>query len=712
MKIQSPWFRFVCISALLFVCSRSFVVVGATATHVAPAPPEAIKVEPPNWWANHSINPVRLLIRGRSFQGAKVSSAKSGIRVGNLKINEVGTYLFIDVTISKNAKPGQYPITITTSGGSGEAPFEITAPLPRAGNFQGFNQDDVIYLIMPDRFANGDSSNDDPAVSKGIFDRSKGRFYHGGDLQGVIDKLPYLKDLGITAIWLNPIYDNNNQPDLKEVYDGQPTTGYHGYGAVDFYGVEEHFGNLKKFRELVAAAHKLDLKIIQDQVANHCGPYHSWVQDAPTPTWFNGTASAHLNETWQTHLLMDKYASPELLKPVLDGWFVNILPDLNQNDPETARYIIQNTLWWIGVSGLDAIRQDTLPYVPRRFWNEWMTAIKREYPNVNVVGETLDGLPSQVAFFQGGAKRFDGIDSKIETEFDYPLYFAIRKTFGEGQSIGELVNILNQDYLYPNPNMLVTLLGSHDVQRFMNERGATGEGLKLAMTVLLTTRGIPQLYYGDEIAMRGGNDPDNRRDFPGGWNGDSHNAFEVSGRTTEENEVFEYVKKLLKLRSEMTELRNGWLRHLYISDQCYVFQRESGTGGNSIIAINNGSQPISLEIESWVWARVKVGVNVSYGEVVVDKQKRTSEKPSKRVEFPPMTIEIPSQRIKDVLGNAEDLVLEALQRTVNMMPDRNGSYPLSQGLRQQLLRRMLPQDLKQKLHIKLPPRSAAIYKLH
>ncbi len=688
MKIHSPWLRLVCIAAWLCVCSQSFVV---TASFVPPAPPEAIKVEPPNWWASHSINPVRLLIRGRNFQSAKVSAAKSGIKVSNVKINDAGTYLFVDVTISKIARPGKYPITITTSGGSVEAPFEITAPLPRVGNFQGFNQDDVIYLIMPDRFANGDPSNDDPAISKGIFDRSKGRFYHGGDLQGIINKLPYLKDLGITAIWLNPIYDNNNQPDLKEVYDGQPTTGYHGYGAIDFYGVEEHFGDLKKFRELVAAAHKLGLKIIQDQVANHCGPYHPWVKDAPTPTWFNGTESAHVNETWQTHLLMDKYVSPELLKPVLDGWFVNILPDLNQNDPETARYIIQNTLWWIGVSGLDAIRQDTLPYVPRKFWAEWMTAIKREYPKVNVVGETLDGLPAQVAFFQGGVKRFDGIDSKIDTEFDYPMYFALRKTFAEGQSLGELVNILNQDYLYPNPNVLVTLLGSHDVQRFMNERGATVEGLKLAMTFMLTTRGIPQLYYGDEIAMRGGNDPDNRRDFPGGWAGDAHNAFEASGRTAEEQEVFEYVKKLLKLRSGMLELRNGRLTHLYTSDQCYIFQRESGADGNSIIAINNGSQPISLEVESWVETRVKFGIEVGVSVVVVPRPEQTTELPSK-------TIEMPSKKVKDGLGNSEDLVIEALQRTINMKRDRNGNY-------------VLPQDLKQKLHIKLSPRSAAIYKL-
>jgi glycosidase len=279
---------------------------------------------------------------------------------------------------------------------------------------------------------------------------------------------------------------------------------------------------------------------------------------------------------------------------VLDGWFINILPDLNQDAPETARYIIQNTLWWIGMTGLDGIRQDTLPYVPRRFWRDWMTAIKREYPSVKVVGETLDGSAPQVAFFQGGATRFDGIDSRIDTEFDYPLFYPIRRVFGEGQSMRQLVDVLNQDYLYPAPQNLVTLLGSHDVPRFMSEKGATAEGLKLAFTFILTVRGIPQLYYGDEIAMRGGADPDNRRDFPGGWPGDPRNAFEASGRTAEEQDVFEHVRKALRLRAEIEPLRRGRMLHLAINEHSYAFARFTDRK-TVIVAFNNHTQPETIE---------------------------------------------------------------------------------------------------------------------
>jgi glycosidase len=559
--------------------------------------PQVFKVEPPSWWAGHSINPVRVLVRGKNLAGARVEARGAGLRVaGPVKANANGTYLFVDLAIAPGARPGPRSLRIITRGGSASAAFEITAPLGRRGRFQGIDRDDVIYLLMPDRFANGDRSNDDPPRSRGLLDRSKARYYHGGDLRGVIEKLPYLKDLGVTAIWLNPWYDNNDGLNEIEMPEGKPITDYHGYGAVDFYAVEEHFGDLTTLREMVDRAHALGIKVIQDQVANHTGPYHPWVKDAPTPTWFNGTQANHINETWQTWVLKDKYATPEVMRPILDGWFLNILPDLNQNDPEAARYIIQNTLWWIGVTGLDAIRQDTLPYVPRRFWRDWMAAIKREYPAVNVIGETYDGDPAQVAFFQGGVKRFDGIDSGIDTEFDFPLFYTIREAFAKGGEIKGIPMMVARDYLYPNPSILVPFIGLHDMLRFMSEPGATREGLMLAQTFLMTTRGIPLIYYGDEIAMKGGNDPDNRRDFTGGFPGDERNAFTSEGRTKEEREVFDHLRRVTRLRRELEPLRRGSLVTLGFTEHQYAFARTLGAS-SVIVVFNNEKKAAEIEFE-------------------------------------------------------------------------------------------------------------------
>lgn len=558
------------------------------------------KVEPPNWWAGHTVNPVRVLIRGQNLQNAQIKANGGGLKVSNVSASAAGTYAFADVTIAKNAAPGPRTLVVTTAKGATNAPFEIAAPLSRAGRFQGLTSDDVVYLIMPDRFANGDASNDDPAVSRGLYDRAHKFRYHGGDLQGVIDKLPYLKDLGVTALWLTPWYDNVNRLDTIEQKEGGPTTGFHGYGAIDFYGVEEHFGTMAKLRELVDKAHALGLKIVQDDVRNHTGPYHPWAEDSPTPTWYNGTKAKHRANVFQTWMLHDPYAEPEAYRDTMEGWFLDFLPDLNQHDPEVERYLIQNTLWWIGATGLDAIREDTWQYVPNSFWAKWTAAIKREYPNFFLFGEVKDSDPTHVAFFVGGQKRFDGIDPGIESMLDFPLFYPMREGFAKGHSIKPLAQMLARDWMYPNPNKLVVPYASHDDGRFMSEPGATVQGLKLANTFLLTTRGIPNLYYGDEIAMTGPDEPTTRQDFPGGWPGDPRNAFTQAGRTAEQQEVFAHLQKLLALRRQLEPLRRGPLRNLYISEQQYVYARRRVAFNHkkpqdvAIIAINNDVQPATI----------------------------------------------------------------------------------------------------------------------
>jgi glycosidase len=555
--------------------------------------PTVSKVEPPNWWAGHSLSTVRVMLRGTRLAGATVEAAGHGISIGLTRGNASGTYVFVDVRIDPSAAPGRRTLRVRTATGQTDAPFEVSAPLARTSRFQGLTTDDVVYQLMPDRFADGDPSNDDPAVSKGLFDRSKSRYYHGGDFKGVIDKLPYLRALGVTAIWLNPWYDNVNHLNERERYEDLPITDYHGYGATDFYGVEEHFGTMADLRALVDAAHAAGLKVVQDQVANHTGPYHPWVSDPPTPTWFNGTAERHLANTWQTWTLQDPYATRATQRATLDGWFIDILPDLNQDDEEVARYLVQNSLWWIGTTGIDAIRQDTWPYVPRAFWQRWMEALKREYANLTVVGELFDADPAMVSFFSGGATRFDGVDTKVDSLFDFPLFFVVRSAFASGKPLRDVARMLGRDHLYPDASKLTTFLGNHDVARFMNEPGATTAGLKLAQTFILTARGTPQLYYGDEIALRGGADPDNRRSMPGAFPGDRRNAFTASGRTPEEQEVFAHVSNVLQLRRELAPLRRGRQRHLFVSEQQYVYARVLPSG-TVIVVINNDPGPATV----------------------------------------------------------------------------------------------------------------------
>ncbi|MBV8859670.1 MAG: cyclomaltodextrinase N-terminal domain-containing protein [Acidobacteria bacterium] len=582
--------------------AAALCLIAAAAVTCAAQAPAVSKVEPPDWWAGHSVNPVRVMLRGQNLGGARVEAMGQGIRTGLVRVNDAGTYAFVDVFIDKDARPGRRQLRVSTAAGTAEADFAISEPLPRAGRFQGFTPDDVIYFIMPDRFADGDRSNNDPAKSPGLYDRSKGRYYHGGDFQGIIDHLPYLKELGVTAVWINPVYDNTDRPDEKEMYpetEGgprRPTTAYHGYGAIDFYGVEEHYGSMQKLKELVEKAHALGIKVIQDQIANHTSPYHPWVNDRPTPTWFYGTVDNHLSNNWQKWTTMDPHASEETRRRNLEGWFIDILPDLNQDDEEVRRYLIQNTLWWLGTVGFDAVRMDTLPHVPRRFWRDWSAAIHAEYPSVNILGELFDGDPALLSYFQRGRVGRDGIDTGIDTVYDFALHYAIRDAFAKGEPVRKLQQVLAHDYLYPHPETLVPFIGVHDMQRFMNEQGATVEGLKLAQTFLLTTRGTPLLYYGDELAMPGGGDPDNRRDFPGGFPNDARNAFTKAGRTAVENDVFEHVKRLTKLRAELPALRRGSLVQLYDEEQQTAYARVLG-GEAVVVAINNDTRAATFEFD-------------------------------------------------------------------------------------------------------------------
>jgi glycosidase len=327
----------------------------------------------------------------------------------------------------------------------------------------------------------------------------------------------------------------------------------------------------------------MGLKVIQDQVANHVGPAHPWLNDLPKPTWFHGSPVQHINETWQIWDLPDTHSTAALKRNVTDGWFANILPDMNQEDPDVARYEIQNALWWVGIAGFDGIRQDTLPYVSRAFWHDWSAAIHKQYPNLRMVGEVFDGDSAIPSYFQGGATH-DGIDTGVDSVFDFPTYFAIRDVFAHGKDMDTLARVLAKDRLYPHPELLVPFEGNHDVLRFMSEPGATIDGLKLAFTYLLTTRGTPEIYYGDEIGMKGGEDPDNRRDFPEGDRAD--------------NEIFRHVQRLLQIRANYKYLRQSPLVSLAIDSKTWVYIR-----GPVLVALNNSDSDVNLafKIGGEVW---------------------------------------------------------------------------------------------------------------
>lgn len=447
-----------------------------------------------------------------------------------------------------------------------------------------------MYLIMPDRFANGDTSNDDPAEAKGYYDRSKARGFHGGDLKGVEEHLPYLKDLGVTALWLTPFWKNAND--------------YHGYGAIDMYAVDPHFGTVKDFQQLVSAAHADGIKFFFDFVPNHVGPDHVWAKRPPLATWLHGTVADHPPFDYHFEYLVDPHAAYQKRKDILEGWFAGVLPDLNVDDPHVAKYLLDNAVWWMETGGLDGFRLDTFPYSSRKFWSYWHRELFRIYPRINTIGEVNNEDPTIDSFFEGGRKRWDGIDDGLSTMFDFPVEAAIRNVLTRGRPADTLRQVMRYDDLYLRPDTLVTFFGNHDMKRFLSEPGATPEKLKVAYALLMTLRGIPQIYYGDEIGMVGGDDPDNRHDFPGGWEADAQNAFTQQGRTAEQEDIFEYLRALIALRKAHPALEDGSQTTIEAAEKYFAYLRDDGTD-KVLVVFNEGRDAIKLDLKDTPMASAK-----------------------------------------------------------------------------------------------------------
>lgn len=591
------------ISAAFLSCG--LVVTGQTESpqRENPDAPVVTKVEPPSWWIHMSAE-VMLLLSGHNLQAMKVSCNLSSVAVERTQSSAHGDYLFVWLQIGSDTLPGTAVCRITTAAGKTSFELPLAPRGMKLGKFQGISNEDSVYLIMPDRFANGDPTNDEPIGMHGTHDRANPRAYHGGDLQGVREHLPYLKDLGITTICLTPI--------LKEGV----ALDDHGYGAIDLYTVDPHLGTIEDYRALVAEAHKQGMKVIFDFVANHVGPTHPWVADSPLQDWFHGAPQHHLDSSMTAaavgafygkqskptipndpfELLADPHAPPRLKQNLTHGWLFGKLPDLNTENPVVAQYLLQNAIWWAETSGLDAYRLDAFPYVSRNFWSSWNANLHHLYPFLTTIGEVSHPDPAVTAFFAGGEKRFDEIDSSVSTLSDYPLCFALRDVFLGNAPAGRIADILRSDWLYPHPDSLVTFFGNHDLPRMAGAGASPTYRIEEAFGLLLTMRGIPEIYAGDEIGLQGGGDPDNRRDFPGGWPGDGANAFTTQGRNAQQQETFSYVRTLLRLRNQHPALQSGKLRHLASDDSSYVFLRES-EDEKILVAFNNSMDARELKIQ-------------------------------------------------------------------------------------------------------------------
>jgi glycosidase len=603
------------------LCLTTFcaLVITAAASAQAKEPLQILKIDPPNWYA--ALPKPMLLVRGTGLHDAAFTLSDPSLRIEKAVPSENGHWAQLWLSASPS-EPETVTITATLGSAKVDAPYTFAARKPASAGFAGFSSRDVMYLIMTDRFADGDPTNDGPDAhdvatsSSAAAERAKPRGWHGGDLRGVTQHLDYLQQLGITTVWTTPVYSNQGE-----------AQSYHGYGATDMYAVDPHYGSLDDLKSLAAALHARGMKLVLDTVPNHIGPKHPWVTDQPTPDWFHGTAGSHLTAETNYHALIDPHAPARDRIATLDGWFGNALPDMNTDDPTVALYLRQNAIWWIEQTGADALRIDTFPYVNREFWHDFNGELKDLYPRLTEVGEAFNGDPVIVSSFAGGVTRA-GADTNLYTPFDFPTYFAVRNVFAAKPGVGpapmsRLAETLSADALYPHPERLVTFLGNHDTTRILTHIGSpdapAGEALvRLGFAYVMTTRGMPQIYSGDEIAMPGGEDPDDRHDFPGGFPGSGPSAFTQSTRTPAQQQMYSWVAQLSSLRSKHDALACGAEQVLAANDDWMVYLREAdraapGACGTSservLVALHRAPQsdshkPATLDVKlllTWMY---------------------------------------------------------------------------------------------------------------
>lgn len=550
------------------------------------------RLEPANWWIGMKHNDIQLLVYGKNIADLNPKIESTDLTLRQVTKVQNPNYLFLDITINTRAKAGTINIdffdkkTKVTSH-----PFQLLNRKRGADEIVGFDQSDAIYLITPDRFANGDPSNDNVAGMRQKANRSDKGGRHGGDILGMKNSLDYIKDLGFTSIWLNPVLEND-----MEVYS------YHGYSTTDFYKVDPRFGTNESYQDFAETARAKGLKLIMDMIVNHCGSFHWWMDDLPSDDWINQWDEMTYTNHRKT-VLQDPYVSDFDKKQFTDGWFVETMPDLNPRNPLFAKYLIQNSIWWIEYLGLSGIRMDTYPYPDMDFMAEWTEAMMKEYPHLNIVGEEWYEHPTIVSYWQKGKNNPNGYTSELKSVMDFPIQMSMSKALTEKENwktgwIG-VYEMLALDFLYPDPMNLVIFPDNHDMKRIFAQMNEDYNLFQQAMIFVATMRGIPQYYYGTEILMSGNDDHGIiRSDFPGGWKGDAVNAFTGKGLTAQQKKAQGFVTRLLQWRKTATAIHNGKLMHFIPKDGVYIYFRYNDEQKVMVI-FNKNKTETSLDLSRY-----------------------------------------------------------------------------------------------------------------
>ena len=561
----------------------------------------SISVDPPMWWTGMANDTLQLMIKAPGAASYTATAKYPGVKIIDNVYLDSPDYLFIYLTIDKTAKPGNLPIKLTNGNVNVTFDYPLLARDRKPEDYIGFDAGDVLYLVMPDRFADGNPTNNEMSSLKNQakVDRTKLNSRHGGDIKGIEQHLDYIDSLGVTAIWLNPVLENDMRGG-----------SYHGYSTTDFYKIDPRLGTNEEYVEFIKKASDRGLKVVMDMIFNHCGSEHPWLKNPPSKDWFNfpDYENNYVQTNHRLSTLHDPYASEYDLKQATDGWFVKSMPDLNQRNPHLMKYLIQNSIWWIEYSKINGIRMDTYPYADIRAMARWIDAVLAEYPNFNIVGECWYAHEGSEAFWQRNSK-VNPEDPRLPTVMDFRISIDAQKAFDDETNEGHdglniLYDHLSLDHLFANPQKVLTFVDNHDTDRYLRTEPDSLDTWKQAMTFLLTSRGIPQIYYGTELLMNGtradGGDGNVRRDMPGGFEGDTTNVFTRAGRSDLQNEAYDFLSNLLNWRrtSARDVVTYGSLKHFVPSNKLYVYQRKLDSREITVI-LNGTSDNVTADMSRY-----------------------------------------------------------------------------------------------------------------